>query len=144
MTRVACDLFLPLAEEKEVRLISEIPEEAIALRADRQKLQRLLANLIDNAIKYTPAGGQVEVRLQKSGTKAEITVSDTGIGIAEENLPYIFKRFYRCDQSRSQPGTGLGLSLALAIAKVHGGGINVESRPGAGSTFSVCFPEAFG
>jgi two-component system sensor histidine kinase BaeS len=94
-------------------------------------------NLLDNAIKYTPAGGSVSVTLQDENDPIDIVVHDTGIGISEEDLPLIFSRLYRCDSSRSQPGFGLGLSLALAVARAHGGNITAASQPGRGSTFTV-------
>jgi signal transduction histidine kinase len=104
-------------------------------------IQRLLSNLMDNAIKYTSAGGQVEVSLSLSeGQSATLTVKDTGIGISAEDLPHIFERFYRGDQSRSESGTGLGLSLARAIARAHGGDITVKSRLHEGSIFAVTLP----
>ena len=106
-------------------------------------IQRMLTNLLDNAIKYTPAGGRVTVSVQGDSDGAVVlSVSDTGLGIPEEDLARIFERFYRGDQSRSEPGTGLGLSLARAIARAHGGDITVESHPGEGSTFRVTLPAA--
>ena len=84
-------------------------------------IQRLLSNLLDNAIKYTPSGGSVTVSLEEKGEHLVISVKDTGIGISPGDLPHIFERFYRCDQSRSQVGIGLGLSLARAIARAHEG-----------------------
>ena len=103
----------------------------------------MVANLLDNAIKYTPLGGTVGVSVSgKDGETVVISVKDTGIGISSEDLPRIFERFYRCDQSRSEAGTGLGLSLARAIAKAHGGDIAVASRPGEGSAFTVTIPKS--
>jgi two-component system sensor histidine kinase ResE len=103
----------------------------------------MLTNLVDNAIKYTPDGGRVTVSVRgDSGGAVVLSVSDTGPGIPEQDLARIFERFYRGDQSRSEPGTGLGLSLARAIARAHGGDITVESRPGEGSTFTVRLPAA--
>jgi signal transduction histidine kinase len=104
---------------------------------DAAGLQRMIINLLENAIKYTPAGGMVTVSSFVENGRIKIAFSDTGIGIAEEDIPHIFKRLYRCDRSRSQQGFGLGLSLALAVAHAHGGDITVVSRPGKGSTFTV-------
>jgi len=105
---------------------------------DARMLQRMLANLLDNAIKYTPPGGKIETSLtlcQKGEVSLE--VRDTGIGISPEALPHIFERFYRGDQSRSESGTGLGLSLARAIARAHGGDITVKSTHNEGSVFTA-------
>ena len=105
-------------------------------------LQRMLANLIDNAIHYTPSGGAVTVSLSEDGGEnALLSIADTGIGIGSNDLPRVFDRFYRCDQSRSMPGIGLGLSLAKSIAKAHAGEIRVASTPGRGSTFTVILPK---
>jgi signal transduction histidine kinase len=104
----------------------------------------MISNLLDNAIKYTPSGGEVSFSIQIiSNGFINIIIKDTGIGISKEDIPHIFKRFYRCDQSRSTAGTGLGLSLARAVAKAHGGEITVESRPGEGSAFTVALPSNF-
>lgn len=138
----AIDLFQPLAEDRQIRLGVELPESC-PLMGDARLLQRLVANLLDNAIKYTPEGGVVRVGLV-CGAKGEgvhrLTVSDSGVGISEADLPFVFKRFFRCDQSRSTQGSGLGLSLAQAIARSHGTRIEVESTLGEGSRFSIAFP----
>jgi signal transduction histidine kinase len=106
-------------------------------------IQRMIANLLDNAIKYTPAGGSIEVTISTGTNDAvAIAVKDTGVGISEKDMPRIFERFYRCDPSRSEAGIGLGLSFARAIARAHGGDISVFSKPGKGSTFTVTFPGA--
>ena len=101
----------------------------------------MVANLLDNALKYTPPLGRVTVSVQEAGEKVLIAMSDTGAGISEKDHPQIFKRFYRGDRSRSQAGFGLGLSLAQAIASAHGGDITVESSPGKGSVFTVALPK---
>jgi signal transduction histidine kinase len=141
----AGELFSPLAEDKHLTLTWQVPP-GIMLIGDMRKIQRMFANLIDNAIKYTPEGGKVEIQLGPSaanGNGIEIRIRDTGMGIAEKDLPHIFQRFYRCDQSRSKSGVGLGLSLAKAIAKAHGGDITVESTLAAGSLFTVWLPAHF-
>jgi signal transduction histidine kinase len=140
----AGELFLPLAEDKKVRLTWQIPPKA-NFSGDMRKIQRMIANLLDNAIKYTKTGGTVEMRLVATSGSVdglEISIQDSGMGIAETDLPHIFQRFYRCDHSRSMSGAGLGLSLARAIAKAHGGEITVTSVAGQGSVFTVWLPSA--
>ncbi len=133
----ACELFQPLAEDKQIHLVCNAPED-INITGDMRLIQRMMANFIDNAIKYTDPSGTVVVSMKSNlNQQVEISVMDTGIGIAPEDLPHIFDRFYRCDQSRSQAGAGLGLSLARTIAKAHGGEVSVTSRPGKGSTFTI-------
>lgn len=122
----------PLAERKEVILRTDI-EPAVVVSADEGLAARLLANLLGNAVKFTPSGGQVSVSLSKSALR----VGDTGPGIAPADLPHIFERFYQADGSRSQEGHGLGLAIAKNIAEVHGWRIGAESRPGHGATFTV-------
>lgn len=142
LVREACDLYEPAASDKGIILNCHI-EEGIATAGDKRMIRRMVANLIDNAIKYTPAGGQVDVRLARSGPdRIALTVSDTGTGISGEDLPRIFDRFYRGDRSRSEAGLGLGLSLAKAIAHAHGGDVAVTSTPDKGSTFTVTLPAA--
>jgi signal transduction histidine kinase len=135
----ACELFQPVADEKHIRLITQLPDD-IKIRGDKGKLQRLVTNLLENAVKYTDAGGKVTVSVSKDKKNIHIVFSDTGIGISETDLSKIFDRFYRCDNSRSQPGNGLGLCLAKAIVKAHGGDIRVQSRLTQGSTFTVSLP----
>lgn len=143
MVRVICsalELFHPTAEDKGIDLSADLPD-ACMLPGDLRMIQRLVANLLDNAIKYTEPGGRVSLHLRRENEETVVfRIRDTGIGISARDLPHIFERFYRCDQSRSEPGTGLGLSLASAIAWAHGGRIDVASLPGEGSTFAVRFP----
>ncbi len=139
LIRKACDLFRPIAEDKEVSIDSSLPAHCV-LQGDPRKLQRLVANLLDNALKYTPPGGTVRVALQDDNRHVSISVADTGIGMTTEDLPHIFDRFYRGDKSRSEPGIGLGLSLVRAIARYHGGEVQVESNPGEGSIFLITLP----
>ncbi|HEX8979112.1 MAG TPA: ATP-binding protein [Parasulfuritortus sp.] len=136
----AVELFAGVAEDKGVTLSAEHGAEAGVMAGDRRKLQRAIANLVDNAIKYTPAGGRVRLGLHREPGHIRVEVSDTGIGIEARDLPRIFERFYRCDESRHQAGNGLGLSLAQAIARSHGGGISVDSSPGRGSVFTLILP----
>jgi heavy metal sensor kinase len=135
----AVELFRPVAEEKGVSLTSRV-SGSVCLRGDIHSLQRMIVNILENAVKYTDSGGSVTVSCRDDNNHVIVTIEDTGIGISREDLPRIFKRLYRCDRSRSQPGFGLGLSLAQAIAEVHGGRIVATSHPGKGSTFEVTLP----
>jgi two-component system, OmpR family, sensor histidine kinase SenX3 len=112
------------------------------VRGDETQLTSMFMNLVDNAVKYTPPGGRVEVTGGFEGSEIVIRVSDTGIGIPEGKLPRIFERFYRVDKARSKEtgGTGLGLSIVKHVAENHGGRVAVESTPGEGSTFTVYLP----
>lgn len=112
------------------------------VRGDRGKLMQLVGNLLDNAIKYTPKGGQVEITLRPGGSGFFISVTDTGTGIAADDLPRIFERFYKGKSSRSKyaRGSGLGLSICKWIAEAHGGRIEAKSQIGKGSTFTVWSP----
>lgn len=139
LVRDACELFQPVAEDKDVQLVVRIDTD-VTVRGGLQALQRMLANLIDNAVNYTPAGGSVTVSIGSEQNLAVLMVRDTGIGIDPEDLPHIFRRFYRCDRSRARPGTGLGLTLAEAVVKAHRGRITVTSTPNAGTTFTVTLP----
>jgi signal transduction histidine kinase len=135
----ACALFNGLANKKGIRLRQEVPDTAVVL-ADKSKLQRMITNLLENAIKYTLENGLVVVTVELRGQQATIQVSDTGIGIAPDEQGKIFQRFYRCDVSRSEAGMGLGLSLVKAFAESFGGSLSVESAPDQGSTFTLHMP----
>lgn len=113
-----------------------------AVQGDADRLNQLLLILVDNALKYTPPGGEVALSLTRGGGLAVLKVADTGIGIAPEDLPHIFERFYRADKARArdQAGTGLGLSIARWIIERHGGQIEVDSAPGRGTIFTVKLP----
>lgn len=133
------DLYGYVAEEKGVSVQAGFPDE-LYLTADRSRLRQVLANLLDNAIKYTPTGGRIDIEARRGEKEVEITVKDTGIGISEDELDNIWDRLYRGDKSRSQRGLGLGLSLVKAIIGAHKGRIEVMSKPGSGSVFSVHLP----
>jgi heavy metal sensor kinase len=135
----ACDLYQPLATENNLILESNLIE-SVTINGNKQFLQRLISNLLDNAIKYTPSGGQISIDQKVANSDVLVCITDTGMGISQEDLPNIFERFYRCDQSRSKPGTGLGLCLALAIAKAHWGNISVKSTLSKGTQFTVSLP----
>ncbi|NPV52661.1 MAG: HAMP domain-containing protein [Firmicutes bacterium] len=131
----------PLADSKGIPVKLEGPDR-LTLVGDQDQLVRLFINLLDNAIKYTPQGGEVSVTVASDGINAIIAVKDTGPGIGPEHIPYIFERFYRVDKARSrnEGGSGLGLAIAKHIVQLHGGRIEVESEPGKGSTFIVRLP----
>ena len=100
----------------------------------------MFQNLIDNALRHTPEGGSIRLRLVPNGAEARVEVSDTGEGIASQHLPYLFERFYRVQNDRPADGTGLGLAITRRILELHGSRILVESQPGAGATFHFCLP----
>ena len=130
-----------LAQEKGVAF-NLGPMDNLTVKGDRFRLRQLFLNILDNAIRYTPSGGTVSSLLVRKNGSALVSISDTGMGIPAEELPFIFDRFYRVDKARSRPDGGLGLGLAIAssIAKLHGGGIEVESQVGKGSTFQITLP----
>ncbi len=130
-----------LCEDKSLQCQLEALED-LFIKGDKVSLRELFFNLIENAIRYTPQGGTIKVTLSKDNSYAKIAVSDTGIGIPEEHLKHIFKRFYRVDKSRSrnEGGAGLGLTICQRIAELHNGTIEVRSIVGEGSTFTVSFP----
>jgi signal transduction histidine kinase len=140
LVQEACELFSPTAEDKAVTLRCDVPGRAL-LAGNTRMIQRLISNLLDNAIKYSPSGGSVTVSLEEEGEQQVISVKDTGIGISPSELPRIFERFYRGDRSRSQEGIGLGLSLARAIARAHHGDLTATSLTNQGSTFRVTLPK---
>lgn len=131
-------------EEKKQKLNLEISVEKIDVYGDRQNLSQLVDNLIDNAIKYTPEGGEISVELGVEKGELLLEVSDTGVGISSQFQQRIFERFYRVDKARSKSlgGTGLGLSIVKNIAEKHSGNIQIKSQPGTGSTFSYHMPLA--
>lgn len=137
--RDACDLFDPIAENREIELTPMVEADQ-HVWGNIQHLQRMLANLLDNALKYTPRKGQVSVALFSDDRSVSVSVRDTGVGISKEEQSHIFDRFFRCDQSRTQPGFGLGLSFSRAVARAHGGELSVYSEPGNGSIFTVTLP----
>ena len=134
----ACELFRPLAAAKSIDLQSTI-KGPLPFKGDRKRMQRVVTNLLENAIKYTLEHGSVAIDAVNENRKLRIDVKDTGSGISEKELPLIFQRFYRCDQSRSQGGVGLGLSLVKAYTESMNGKIYVESVPNQGSLFSLRF-----
>jgi signal transduction histidine kinase len=137
----ALDLYREVAESKGVVLDANV-DRGVRIIGDRVRLEQVAANLIDNAIKYTPPGGHVGIAVQTVGIQALLRVTDTGIGIAPDELPRIWERLFRGDRSRTERGLGLGLSLVKAIVEAHGGSVSVTSAPSSGSTFAVELPLA--
>jgi len=142
VVREAAEQGKKLARTHDVRFSSHVPEGSCLIRGDEDALRRVILILIDNAAKYTPAGGTVELHLQARNGVAVASVTDTGIGIAKQDLAHIFDRFWRADRARSREhgGAGLGLSIAKWIVEMHRGSIEVESEVGKGSTFEVHLP----
>jgi signal transduction histidine kinase len=131
----------PLADAKSISLQWQRPRENLNVLADRNQMKRLVRNLVDNAIKYTPIGGSVTLRLTSpKDDSVIIQVVDTGIGISPEHQTRVFDRFYRADPSHTIPGTGLGLSIVKEIATIHGGNVRLKSAPGVGTTFTITLP----
>jgi len=133
------ELYEYVAEEKNLRIRLDLPARSVAF-ADRNRLRQVFANLLDNAVKYTPEGGHIVVSARSDSGRAIVRFNDSGLGISEEEQPKIWTRLYRGDKSRSQRGLGLGLSLVKAIVEAHGGIATVSSQPGVGSSFSVELP----
>jgi len=132
-------LYEYVAEDKSI-IISVNCAKNIAMTADRNRMRQVLANLVDDAIKYTPSGGSIAIDAYHEQDQTVILVKDTGVGIPPEEIPKIWDRLYRGDKSRSQPGLGLGLSLVKAVVQAHKGRIEVRSVPGTGSVFTLYFP----
>lgn len=143
---------LPLAQRHRVQLGTDIPQGETLVAADRKQITRVLVNLVHNAIKFTPSGGQIIIGtcLQPDQQTQRFYVSDTGVGIRTEELSRIFERFYKTDRARAKAdfigpgggGTGLGLAIARHVVESHGGRISAQSTPGQGSTFTFTLPVA--
>ncbi len=134
----ACELFRPVADEKRIELTYSLPD-ALPFQGAKKKMQRIVTNILENAIKYTPEQGKIAVSATAENGKIQIVFNDTGVGISDDDLPHIFERFYRCDRSRPQGGVGLGLSLAKAYTDAMNGLISVTSSAKNGSTFKLSF-----
>ncbi len=133
------ELHRPVSPQHSLELT--LPPEPLSIQCDATRLGQVLTNLVSNAVKYSPEGGRIRIRLGQEGARAVLAVSDEGIGIAEEDQQRIFEPFKRSKSPRADiPGVGLGLSVARQLVLAHGGDIQVESRPGAGSTFTVRLP----
>jgi signal transduction histidine kinase len=139
IVRDAVDLFRPLAESEDIALEMQTPD-SFYLDSDKRKLQRVIGNLLDNAIKFSHPSGSISVFIRADHNHVVLEVRDRGIGISEEDLPHIFDRFFRGEKSRTEQGNGLGLCLAKAFVMSLGGSITVTSTPGKGSVFTVLLP----
>jgi two-component system phosphate regulon sensor histidine kinase PhoR len=135
----SCRTQVHAAETKQVQLLSGLPDAAVTIDGDAEAMRELVDNLVSNAIKYTPSGGRVDVKLSTENGSAVLEVADTGIGIPPEEQSRVFERFYRVDKARSRQlgGTGLGLSIVKHVALAHGGSVSLKSATGRGSTFRV-------
>jgi heavy metal sensor kinase len=133
------ELYENIAEDKKIDVSMDV-EAGLSVQADSRRLRQVLANLVDNAIKYTSSGGRVSVSGRREGSAVCLEVADTGVGIASHDLPHIWDRLYRGDQSRTERGLGLGLSVVRAIVAAHGGTVEASAEPGRGSTFTVRLP----
>lgn len=142
MVSAVLDQIRPLADAKNLTLTESVPDN-LMVYGDPDYLIRLLLNLVDNAYKYTPQGGEIVAHAKRTTDSVNISISDNGLGISEEDLPHLFDRFYRVDKARSREsgGAGLGLSIAYEIAQLHKGKLEVKSRVGEGTTFKVVFPD---
>jgi len=140
--RDACEDYEAIAESSGLTLATDLPGGEVGILADREKVRVVLDNLISNAVKFTPAGGRVQISLARQGDGVEIAVADTGIGIPVDELDHIFDRFYQVEDhmTRRHGGMGLGLSIVKGLVELHGGQVSVESRPDRGSRFNVLLP----
>jgi two-component system, OmpR family, phosphate regulon sensor histidine kinase PhoR len=130
----------PQADRHQLSIITKLLSDLPLVRADRERIQQVMVNILHNAIKYTPAGGKIEISTRLDGQTVITQVSDTGIGISPDDLPHIFERFFKADKSRSSGGTGLGLAIAKHTVQIHGGSVWVRSELGKGSTFGFNLP----
>ena len=140
----AIERFTPQAERAQISLILDLPRGLPPILADPERIQQVVRNLIHNALKFTPAGGQITILATPHEDEVHISVQDTGIGISAQDLPRIFERFYKSDRSRQSGGTGLGLAIARHMVQAHGGRIWVKSKEHKGSTFTFTLPIAGG
>jgi signal transduction histidine kinase len=135
--------FRTLAGEQGVTLSVQTPEEPVMLTCDRHRLEMAIGNLVDNALKFTSAGGEVRVSLRTEAERVAVCVRDTGAGIPPEDLPHIFERFYR-GRGNAVPGSGLGLAIVKSIAEAHGGTVRVQSEVGKGTEVTLVLRRASG
>jgi signal transduction histidine kinase len=145
VTSVVQNLHL-IAEKKNLAVVTTLQPNLPSILGDQTQLERVLGNLVQNAITFTPDGGSIELKTFSQGARVVVEVSDTGVGIGKDDLPYIFDHFFRVDRARSlgEGGMGLGLAIVKRIVEMHGGAVEVESTPGQGSAFRVLFPMLLG
>jgi signal transduction histidine kinase len=131
------------ASSRKVRLEGSVDDAIPPLYLDVRRVQRVLYNLIQNSIRYTPPDGSIMVKARDGGSEVQVEITDTGTGILEEDMPHIFQKFYRADDARSRDsgGAGLGLAIARGIVEAHGGRIWVRTQAGEGSTFAFTLPK---
>jgi signal transduction histidine kinase len=120
--------------------VLDLPEENVEFSGNESQVRQIVINLLENALKFTPAGGTITLRLMRFGDEANLTVLDTGIGIPPEDLPHLFERFHRGRNTSRYPGSGLGLAITRALVSAHGGSISADSRAGEGTTIIVRLP----
>jgi two-component system sensor histidine kinase BaeS len=143
LVRRVIETFEPIAYCKGLSLFFDAAADLLPIVANDLEMNRVLANLIGNAVNYTPAGGTISLTTSQSSNSLLLTIRDTGMGISPEAVPHIFDRFYRSHEAQTtRTGTGLGLAIVQRIVEKYGGNIEVESVLGKGSTFKVCFPTA--
>jgi signal transduction histidine kinase len=136
----ALSAFESVARERGIELALNVPKRRLGLYCDRARIEMALINLVDNALKFTPAGGQVQVGAQQAENGVRLWVRDTGAGIDPQDLPHVFERFYRGRNARAE-GSGLGLAIVQSIVQAHGGQVWAESQAGVGSEFSIKLPQ---
>ena len=142
LVRQAVDIYEDVAEDRHISVAMLQPAGDLWVDVDRTRIRQVVANLLDNALKYSRPGGRVDIATRQNGAGVELSVTDNGIGISPDELPRIWERLYRGDKSRSERGLGLGLSLVKAIVEAHGGRVTVESAANQGSQFVIWLPQA--
>jgi signal transduction histidine kinase len=143
VVRETVEALAPLADERSVSLRVDLPAKLLPVEADPDRFRQVVQNLVENALRHTPSGGEVRIVLRNNnGSGVHMVVADTGSGIGANDLPHVFEHFYRADESRarSSGGTGMGLAIVKSLVEAHGGRVSVESAPGTGSVFTVTLP----
>ncbi len=145
LVREQVDIHQKNAREKDISLFADPLSSQLIIKADPDRIKQVMTNLISNAIRYTPAGGTIRINARQERKGVAISVQDSGSGISEEELPYVFDRFYRGDKARERDsgGTGLGLAIAKSLISAHGGSIKAESKLGSGTVFTFWIPAVF-